>query len=394
MIYLQGYYKKTTYLEKDINMNKFKNFGLNTTLLENLKQQGITEPTQIQELTIPSILNGMDIVAEAPTGTGKTLAFLLPMFQKFESNSKHVQGLIISPTRELAIQIASEADKLAKDTDYKILSLFGGKDIGSQLKKLSNNNIDLVIATPGRLLDHIDRDTLDLKHLKILVLDEADQMLYIGFKNEIEAILQKTNKNKQLLCFSATLDSKVKKLAYRFMSNPAEFAHREESVTLDTINQKIITTSDRWKQEALLNELDRINPFLAIIFCRTKRRADDLEEAMAIKKYNCKKLHGSMPQNVRQRVMKAFREAKIQYLIATDVAARGLDISGVTHIFNYDIPESPEAYIHRIGRTGRMGEDGTAITFVVPRNEKLLADIELEIEMTIPKEAYVRKQDN
>lgn len=370
-------------------MKKFEDFGLNATLLNNLKNQGITEPTKIQNLTITSILNGTDVVAEAPTGTGKTLAFLLPMFQKFEANSTDVQGLIISPTRELAIQIASEAAKLAVGTDIKILSIFGGQDINSQLKKL-NNNVDLVIATPGRLLDHIARATINLTKLKMLVLDEADQMLYIGFKNEIETILQKTNKSKQMLCFSATMDSKVKKLAYRFMTNPSEFAHKEESVTLDTINQKIITTSDRWKQEALLNELDKTNPYLAIIFCRTKRRADDLENAMAIKKYNCSKLHGSMAQNLRQRVMKSFREAKIQYLIATDVAARGLDITGVTHIYNFDIPESPEAYIHRIGRTGRMGEHGTAITFVVPRNEKLLAEIEEEIEMIIPKEAYIR----
>lgn len=370
-------------------MTTFENLGLNSTLLNNLKNEGIKSPTQIQELTIPSIIDGLDIIAEAPTGTGKTLAFLLPMFNRFDSNSDKIQGLILTPTRELAIQITNEAKKLSKNSDINILAIFGGQDINGQLKKL-NNKIDLVIATPGRLLDHLRRNTIDLKHLKTLVLDEADQMLYIGFRNEIEMVLSSTNKNKQMLCFSATLDSKVKKLAYRFMNDPKEFSAQKQTNPLDFIDQKVITSSDRWKQEALLNELDNTNPFLGIIFCRTKRRADALEEAMSIKKYNCNKLHGDLAQNARQRILKSFRDAKIQYLIATDVAARGLDITGVTHIYNYDIPETPEAYIHRIGRTGRMGSDGVAITFVSPRDEKMLKDIEREIKMNIPKEEYIR----
>lgn len=370
-------------------MNKFKAMGLNENLLNNLKKQGITTPTPIQDLTIPAILDGCDLIAEAQTGTGKTLAFLLPMFQQFDCDCNHVQGLIVTPTRELAIQITSEAKKLAAGSDIKILAVYGGQDSGAQLRKL-NNNVDLVIATPGRLLDHLRRDTIDLNHLKTLVLDEADQMLLIGFKNEVEMILKSTNKKKQMLCFSATLDSKVKKLAYRSMNDPLELSVEKESITLDAIEQKVITASDRWKQEALLKELDKTNPFLGIIFCRTKRRADKLEEEMSIQKYNCSKLHGDMKQSARQRVIKSFRDAKIQYLIATDVAARGLDITGVTHIYNYDIPETPENYIHRIGRTGRMGEDGIAITFVAPRDESLLSDIEKEIRMTIPKEEYIR----
>lgn len=371
-------------------MNTFEKFGLNALLLKNLKKQGISVPTPIQDLTISPILDGLDVIGEAQTGTGKTLAFLLPMFQRFKENSPHTQGLIITPTRELAIQITSEAKKLAQDSNVNILAIFGGQNIGAQLKKL-NNNIDLIIATPGRLLDHLDRKTINLKHLSTLVLDEADQMLEIGFKNDIETILKETNKNKQMLCFSATLSSKVKKLAYRYMKSPKEYVVRKESVTLDSINQKVIETTDRWKMEALLTELDNTSPFLAIIFCRTKRRADNLEEAMAIKKYNCNKLHGSMQQNVRKRVMKSFRDAKIQYLIATDVAARGLDITGVTHIYNYDIPETPETYIHRIGRTGRMGETGDAVTFVTPKDEGLLHRIEKEIGMNLPKVEYINK---
>jgi len=371
-------------------MNTFENLGLNDNLITNLKKQGIKSPTPIQNLTIPKIMDNTDLMAEAQTGTGKTLAFLLPMFQHFDCDDAHIQGLILTPTRELAIQITAEAKKLALNTDFNILSVYGGNDINSQLRKLSNK-VALVIATPGRLIDHIGRGTIDLIHLKTLVLDEADQMLLAGFKNEIETILKSTNNDKQMLCFSATLDSKVKKLAYKYMDNPLELAVKKESITLDAIEQKIILSSDRWKQEALFNELDKANPFLAIIFCRTKRRADKLEEEMATHKYLCAKLHGDMTQRARQRVMKSFREANIQYLIATDVAARGLDITGITHIYNYDIPESPEIYIHRIGRTGRMGKDGIAITFVAPKDEDLLDNIEKEIKMILPKEEYTRK---
>ncbi len=371
-------------------MNTFENLGLNDNLITNLKKQGIKSPTPIQNLTIPKIMDNSDLMAEAQTGTGKTLAFLLPMFQHFDCSDANIQGLILTPTRELAIQITAEAKKLALNTDFNILSVYGGNDINSQLRKLSNK-VALVIATPGRLIDHIGRGSIDLTHLKTLVLDEADQMLLAGFKNEIETILKSTNNDKQMLCFSATLDSKVKKLAYKYMDNPLELAVKKESITLDAIEQKIILSSDRWKQEALFNELDKANPFLAIIFCRTKRRADKLEEEMATHKYLCAKLHGDMTQRARQRVMKSFREANIQYLIATDVAARGLDITGITHIYNYDIPESPEIYIHRIGRTGRMGKDGIAITFVAPKDEDLLDNIEKEIKMILPKEEYLRK---
>jgi superfamily II DNA/RNA helicase len=373
-------------IEKGIYM---KNFGFKDVLVSNLKKQGINTPTPIQNLTIESILDGNDLMAEAQTGTGKTLAFLLPIFQKLDTNNPNVQAVVLTPTRELAIQITSEAKKLAENTDFNVLAVFGGQDFSSQLRKMKTG-IHLIVATPGRLIDHIGRGTVDLSSINTFVLDEADQMLHIGFKNEVETILKATNSEKQVLCFSATLDSKVKKLAYKHMVDPLEFSVAKKNITLDTIKQKVIFASDRQKQDALLKELDKINPFLAIIFCRTKRRADKLEMEMSIKKYNCNKLHGSMTQSSRQRVMKSFRDAKIQYLIATDVAARGLDITGVSHIFNYDIPETPETYIHRIGRTGRMGESGVAITFVAPKDVLLLQDIEKEIKMKIPKEDYVK----
>jgi ATP-dependent RNA helicase DeaD len=368
-------------------MNKFKKFGLNENLINNLNNQGINTPTQVQEQTIPKIMKKMDLMAEAQTGTGKTLAFLLPMFQKFDTNLKNIQGLVITPTRELALQITDEARKLAIGSDVRILSVYGGQDINSQLRKL-RNDVTLVIATPGRLLDHLNRKTINIDNLSTLVLDEADQMLHIGFKDEVETIMKKTNKNKQTLCFSATLDSRVKKIAYKFMNNPAEVAVQKKTITLEAIKQKVIRCSDRHKEEALFNEFDNTNPFMAIIFCRTKRRADALEAHMSEKKYLCNKLHGDMTQSARQKVMKSFRDCKYQYLIATDVASRGLDISGVTHIYNYDVPESPETYIHRIGRTGRMGETGIAVTFLTPKDRLLMNSIEKEIKMKLPKEDY------
>ncbi len=371
-------------------MGNFEKFNFNKRLIDNLKKQGIKEPTPVQSLTFDTILAGNDIIAEAQTGTGKTLAFLLPIFENLKTNSKHIQGLVLSPTRELALQITEEAKKLAEGSDVKILAVYGGQDIGSQLKKL-NKNIDIIIATPGRLIDHMSRENIDLSHLSTFVIDEADQMFHYGFKNEIEMILKKTNKNRQLLCFSATLDSKIKKLAYRYMNNPSEVIVKKETMTLETIRQKVVKTSDRWKMEALMAELDKASPFLAIIFCRTKRRADKLEYEMSVKKYNCAKLHSDIPQSQRQRVMKAFRNADIQYLIATDVASRGLDVTGVTHIYNYDIPETVETYIHRIGRTGRMGDTGIAVTFVTPKDEELLKEIEFEIDMEIESEDYINK---
>jgi superfamily II DNA/RNA helicase len=356
----------------------FKQFKLKNFIIDNLSSNGIKTPTDIQGKTIPYILDGRDIIAEAKTGTGKTLSFLIPIFNNLSPEDKSLQALILAPTRELALQITSEAKKLAEGTKINVLSIYGGQDINAQIKKM-NNGIHIAIATPGRLIDHMKRGTVDLSTVKQFVLDEADQMLYIGFRNEIEFILKHTNKKRQLLCFSATIDSKVKKISYRFMKEPIEISLKENDKTLDLINQRLIKATDRWKKEALFIELDKTNPFLAIIFCRTKRRADKLEAEMTEHGYLCNKLHGDMTQSARQKVMQSFRDIKFQYLIATDVASRGLDISGVSHIYNYDMPENAETYIHRIGRTGRMGKDGEAVTFVAPRDENLLKEIEKTI---------------
>ena len=311
-------------------MIKFKKLGLNDDILSMIKIQGITEPTPVQERSIPLIKKGCDIIAEAQTGTGKTLAFLLPMFDNMSEDIDTIQGLIVTPTRELAIQITEEAKKIDGIKKLNILAAYGGKDIGAQLKKLKGN-IHLVIATPGRLLDHLRRGTIKLDKLKTIVLDEADQMLLMGFKNDIENILETTPKNRQTLCFSATMSSDVKKMAYKYMNDPIEVIIKKEEATLKNIKQFLIETTDRKKQEDLCKVMDAHNPFMAIIFCRTKRRVDELEVALYKKGYNCKKLHSDITQSKREKIMRDFKKCDIQYLIATDVAARGLDINGVDH---------------------------------------------------------------
>lgn len=362
----------------------FKELGISENIIEVLKKTGIKEPTPIQERCIPSVKEGKDVIAEAQTGTGKTLAFLLPIFENINPELENVQCLIITPTRELAIQITDVANNLKEAKDINILAAYGGKDIASQIKKL-NKNIHLIIATPGRLLDHIGRETVDLSKLRTLVLDEADQMLLMGFKKEVEDIIKVTPKTRQTLCFSATLNSDVKKLAYKYMKNPLSVSVQKDSITLDTIKQHVVETTDRRKQEALFSVLNEDRPFMAIIFCRTKVRVDTLEEAMHSKGYNCEKLHSDILQSKRERIMKSFRNGDIQYLIATDVASRGLDISGVGHIYNYDIPENPESYIHRIGRTGRAGESGYTCLFVAPKDMETLNEIETAIGFKIER---------
>ena len=362
----------------------FKDLGIKDDILNILRKNGINTPTPIQSECIIPIINNKDVIAQAQTGTGKTLGFLLPIFENISKDINSTQVLILSPTRELAIQITEEAKKLNEAKDINILAAYGGKDISSQINKLKKN-IHMIIATPGRLLDHLDRGTIDLSKIKTFVLDEADQMLLMGFKNEVEAILNKTNKKRQTLCFSATLNPQVKKLAYRYMKDPIEISVKEAKITLDTIKQEVIETTDRLKQESLFKVLNEDNPFMAIIFCRTKRRVDALEEAMGKNGYNCAKLHSDIQQSKRERIMKSFRNADIQYLIATDVASRGLDISGVDNIYNYDIPETAADYVHRIGRTGRAGKGGYTCMFIDPKNLRTLEEIEDTIKFKIPR---------
>lgn len=362
----------------------FKDLKINSKLIYSLKNNGIITPTKVQMDVIPEIIRKKDVIGKSKTGTGKTLAFLLPILQRIDNTSKNTEVLILSPTRELAIQITEEANKF-NINDIGILAAYGGKDVGSQLKKL-NNGINLIIATPGRLLDHLERKSISLSKLNTIVIDEVDQMLLMGFKNEIEKIMSYAPKKLQTLCFSATIDSKVKKLAYRYMNNPTiiDITENEES-EIPNIKQEVVKTTDRWKVDALVKILEEDNPFMSIIFCRTKRRADELEVKLAAKGIKAAKIHSDVPQNKREKIMKSFRDCEIQYLIATDVASRGIDVTGVTHIYNYDAPESVESYIHRIGRTARAGDSGYTCLITDPKNYNILEEIENYLKYTIPE---------
>lgn len=362
----------------------FNELGISDKFINILNKNGIKEPTPIQEQSIPQILNNKDIIGEAQTGTGKTFAFLLPVFERIDIKDNNIQCLIITPTRELAIQITNEAKKLSEAIEINILAAYGGKDVTAQLRKLKKN-IHILIATPGRLLDHLYRESVNLKNLKTLIIDEADQMLLMGFKKEVEDIIKYTSSKRQTLCFSATLNSDVKKLAYKYTKEPVNISIKKETITLDTIKQEVVITTDRHKQEVLCKTLDEDNPFMAIIFCRTKVRVDKLEEDLSAKGYNCEKIHSDISQAKRERIMKSFRKCDIQYLIATDVASRGLDISGVDNIYNYDCPENAQGYIHRIGRTGRAGNTGYTCLFVTPKDMKTFEEIEEEIKYKIPE---------
>ncbi|AOY77979.1 DEAD/DEAH box helicase [Clostridium formicaceticum] len=363
----------------------FFNLGIDTELENLLNKNGIVEPTPIQAQTIPPLLTGKDVIAQAQTGTGKTFAFMLPIMQNIDVKKPFIQALIMTPTRELALQITNEAKKLISAKGINVLAAYGGQDVDKQIRKLKQD-VHMVIGTPGRLLDHLRRRTIDFRQLKMLVLDEADQMLHMGFLQEVEEIIHQTSKNRQTMLFSATMPKEIHHLASQYMNKPIHIRVKSDKITLDEIKQLVIETTDRRKQAALFETLGKYNPFLAIIFCRTKRRASALNEALIEGGYASDELHGDLSQAKREKVMKAFRKAEIQLLVATDVAARGLDIEGVTHIFNYDIAQDAEAYIHRIGRTGRAGQTGVAITFVTPRDQHNLALIEKGINMKIERQ--------
>ena len=369
----------------------FEKSGIESWLIEALKKQHIVVPTPVQKLAIPVVLEGVDVMVEAPTGTGKTLAYLLPILSKLSHSGDHVQVLILAPTRELAIQITEEAKKLTNETPITLLTVYGGVDTQSQLKKVKRG-IDVIVATPGRLMDLIRQEAISLAELKTLVLDEADQMVLLGFKQEVEWLIGQTGKKRQVLCFSATLAKDVKKLAYRYMNDPKVLKSEGSEMPLDMIQQKVVRVSDRWKTEALIDQMEKTNPYLGIIFCRTIRRVDKLLMDLAQRGFDVEKLHGDLSQNVRQRIMKAFKDGKFQYLITTDVASRGIDITGVTHIYNFDMPETVEIYVHRIGRTGRMGKDGDAITLVAPSDEIVLKELEAFLDAEILKETYERPE--
>lgn len=373
----------------------FKSLNISEKFINLLKKQGIKNPTPIQEESIPIILEGKDLIAEAKTGSGKTLAFLLPIIEKFTGNNNKIQYLILTPTRELAIQISQEIEKLNIENGInrlKTLLIYGGKDLGNDVKKI-DKEIDLIIATPGRLIDNIKKKMIDLSFIKVLILDEADHMIDMGFKNEIEEIEKHCNKKRQTLLFSATLDSTVKKLAYRYTKNPVFISISDDEDRFKNIEQFYVQTTDRKKIDALCQLINEENPFMGIIFCRTKIRVDKLDELLHERGYKCQKLHSDIPQVKREKIMKSFKNLEVQFLIATDIASRGIDVTGVTHIYNYDMPENNEIYIHRIGRTGRAEDKGKSYIFITDKDKIQLDEI-IEKLGVIIKEKEITHENN
>lgn len=356
-------------------LTKFEDLGISPATMKSLKRMGFEEATPVQALTIPKSLSNKDIIGQAQTGTGKTAAFGIPMIDKIDQKSNLIQGIVIAPTRELAIQVSEELYKIGYGKRIRVLAIYGGQDINRQIRALKNHP-HIIVGTPGRILDHINRRTIRLEHIQTVVLDEADEMLNMGFIEDIEAILAKTPSERQTLLFSATMPAPIQRIAEKFMKNPEVIRVKSKEMTVPQIEQYYIEVQEKSKFDVLTRLLDVQTPDLAIVFGRTKRRVDELAEALNLRGYTAEGIHGDLSQAKRISVLRKFKEGSIDVLVATDVAARGLDISGVTHVYNFDIPQDPESYVHRIGRTGRAGNAGVAMTFVTPREKPYLHEVE------------------
>jgi ATP-dependent RNA helicase DeaD len=353
----------------------FVDLGLAPELLVALDALGYEEPTPIQVRAIPVLLAGRDVIGRAATGTGKTAAFALPLVQRIDPSIRGVQALVMAPTRELAVQVAEATAKYGARRGVSVLAVYGGQDITRQLREL-RRGVQVVVGTPGRLLDHIRRGSLDLSGTQYVVLDEADEMLDMGFIEDIEAILEQLPKERQTALFSATFPPRIADLARRALKDPERVTVVPEKLDTPLVRQVAYLMPRQHKLEALARILDVEAPTSAIIFCRTRGEVDELTAALGVRGYHPEALHGGLAQAQRDRVMAKFRQGTADLLIATDVAARGLDVEHVSHVVNYDIPQTPEVYVHRIGRTARAGREGTALTLVLPRERFLLKAIE------------------
>ncbi|UDQ99156.1 DEAD/DEAH box helicase [Lentisphaerota bacterium WC36G] len=365
---------------------KFKELGLSDKVLEALVKKGFEEPSEIQALTIPLLLNSeKDVVAQAQTGTGKTAAFGLPIIERLEGHKKHVQAIILTPTRELTLQVVEELNSLKGDKDLKMTPIYGGQSIEIQIRNLKRG-VDVVVGTPGRVMDHIRRGTLKLDNVSFAVLDEADEMLQMGFVEDIEFILEHTKEDRKMLMFSATMPKEIMNIAQNFMSDH-EIVKVEKKTLATTLTDQIYFEVRREsKFEALCRILDLEHDFFGMVFCRTKNDVDEVAEKLVNRGYMADALHGDISQAQRTKVINRFKNARFNVLVATDVAARGIDVQNLTHVINYSIPQEAEAYVHRIGRTGRAGRKGTAITFVTPAEYRKLNLIQKIAQTDIRRE--------
>ncbi|HEL0621627.1 TPA: DEAD/DEAH box helicase [Streptococcus equi subsp. zooepidemicus] len=354
---------------------KFTAFNLSEDIQSAVVTAGFEKASPIQELTIPLALEGRDVIGQAQTGTGKTAAFGLPTLNKIRTADNTIQALVIAPTRELAVQSQEELFRFGRDKGVKVRSVYGGSSIEKQIKALKSG-AHVVVGTPGRLLDLIKRKALRLDHVETLILDEADEMLNMGFLEDIEAIISRVPDHRQTLLFSATMPAPIKEIGVKFMKDPEHVQVKNKELTNVNVDQYYVRVKEQEKFDTMTRLMDVQQPELSIVFGRTKRRVDEITRGLKLRGFRAEGIHGDLDQNKRLRVIRDFKNDQLDILVATDVAARGLDISDVTHVYNYDITQDPESYVHRIGRTGRAGKSGESITFVSPNEMGYLTMIE------------------
>lgn len=362
---------------------EFTSLNLRDELMQAITELGYSTPTPIQAALIPIMLSGADVIGQAQTGTGKTAAFALPILHNFQPQ-RHTQALILAPTRELALQVADSMTEYGKHLNARVLAVYGGQPYGPQISRL-NRGVDIVVGTPGRLLDLIERNALNIKHIKTLVLDEADEMLNMGFIEDIEKILAETPAERQTALFSATLPARIRSLANRFMRDPQSVTIKRDSHNALAIEQRyyLVHESDKTNALTRLFEIEPIKS--ALIFARTRAETATLANELVVRGIPAEAIHGDLDQNARERVLGRFRANQLKVLVATDVAARGLDIEDISHVFNYHLPDDAEVYIHRIGRTGRAGKTGVAITLLSPKEKRRMREVEAITKQTITK---------
>ena len=361
----------------------FTSLNLREELVQAITGLGYSEPTPIQSAIIPVMLKGSDVIGQAQTGTGKTAAFALPILHNF-TPQRYVQALILAPTRELALQVADSMTEYGKHLDVRVLAVYGGQPYGPQISRL-NRGVDVVVGTPGRLLDLIERNALNIKHVRVLVLDEADEMLNMGFMEDVEKILAETPSERQTALFSATMPPRIRSLANRFMREPQHVNIKRDTLTLASTEQRYYLVHEADKTNAL-TRLFEVEPIKsALIFARTRAETATLANELVVRGIPAEAIHGDLDQNARERVLGRFRANQLKVLVATDVAARGLDIEDISHVFNYHLPDDAEVYIHRIGRTGRAGKTGIAITLLSPREKRRLREVEALTKQPVKK---------
>jgi ATP-dependent RNA helicase DeaD len=371
----------------------FESLGLSDTALKVLEQRGFEEPTPIQEMTIPAIMTGTkDIVGQAQTGTGKTAAFGLPIIELLPEKSKTVQALVLTPTRELAIQVAEEVNSLKGKKKLSIVPIYGGQSMELQLRSL-RKGVDVVVGTPGRILDHLRRRTLTLKHISFLVLDEADEMLNMGFLEDVKEIIENTGPKKRTMLFSATMPREIVQIAKNYMGDYDVMKVTKGQLTVSLTDQIYFEVSAADKFEALCRIIDIEEEFYGLVFCRTKVDVDMVANHLIERGYDADALHGDMSQGQREKILNKFKKRLLTVLVATDVAARGIDVHDLTHVINYSLPQDPESYVHRIGRTGRAGKEGNAITFITPSEYRKLQFIRTKAKTDIRKARLPRVRD-